>query len=110
MRPMMRPYIMENRVNAPEVDESVAQSSHFHVDVHPQRPHQASDRAHGEKDGQVPDVIKHARARKGQAVRVQAKVAVSPEMRRQDVVRVLLHSKHACRMSKQCMTICRNKR
>ena len=68
------------------------QCSDLHVEVNPKRAQQASSSPHGTEDGHVPDVVEHARAIKGQAVCVQPKVPVAPEVRQQDVAGMLLQA------------------
>jgi hypothetical protein len=75
---------------APNGDAAVAEGGDLDVDVHPERPHEAPDGPHEAKHGHIPHVVEHARAVRGQAVRVETKVPVAPEVRAQHVVRVLL--------------------
>ena len=79
---------------APDRDEAVAEGGDFDIDMHPKRPHEAPHGAHEAENGDVPDIVEHARAVERQAVGVQTKIAVAPEMRVQNVLRVLLQAGH----------------
>ena len=58
----------------PDGDEAMSEQGHAHVDMHPQRSHEASNGTHGAEDGHIPCIVEHAGAVRCQAVCVQAKV------------------------------------
>lgn len=60
------------------------------IDLDEEGTHQSPNSPHGNKDGQVPDIVEHARPIERQAVSVQAKISVPAKMGRQDLSWVLL--------------------
>jgi hypothetical protein len=52
----------------------VAEKGDSHVDVHPQRTHEASHRSHETENWDVPGIVEHAGAIHGQAVCVQPEI------------------------------------
>ncbi len=79
----------------------MAEGSDFDIDVDPQRSHKAPHGAHEAEDGYVPHIVEHARAVECQAVGVQPEIAVSPKVRAQDVLRMLLWAGH--KQQSQCL-------
>ena len=80
---------------APDGHVAMPQRGDLHVEVDPERAQQAPSGPHEAEDGHVPHIVEHARAIKGQAVRVQSKVAVAPKVRQQNVAGVLLQRSSA---------------
>ena len=81
---------------SPDWDGPMPESCDPHVDVHPERSHQAPNSPHQAEDGHIPHIVKHALPIQRQAVRVEPKVPIPPKVRAQDALRVLLHTHAAC--------------
>lgn len=76
----------------PDWDIKVPELGDLDIDLDEKGTHEAPHSPHANKDWQIPHIVEHARSVECQAVSVEAKVSVAPEVGCQYLPWVLLHA------------------
>ena len=87
---------------APDWNGPMPEGCDPHIDMHPERSHQAPNCPHQAEDGHIPHVVEHALPVQRQAVSLEPEVPIPPKVRAQNGLRVLLHAHVAC-LRKACL-------